>query len=166
MVDGKDMIYSPCNATKRELITEVSERSSTIFRIPCEHLQSEEELCKSTTRRSNYFKSVGPAMTFTPRPTPDSSSHATSQSGAVKVRVYKICTGKVFDPIARIMSPRQVVWVDRESGIVVRVGEGDEQLEEETFGSEFEMEVTDVDLTNLPPLSYELHQTPMESDGI
>jgi len=92
-------------------------------------------------------------MTFTARPTTDSSSDATTQSDGPKVRVYKICTGQVFDPIARVMLPRQVVWVDRESGIVIRVSEGAGQVEENSmFESEFEMEVTDVDLTNLTVL--------------
>lgn len=85
-------------------------------------------------------------MTTIPRPTADNSSGATSQSDPAKVRVYKICTGQVFDPIERVMLPRQVIWVDRDTGVVIRLGE------EEGFGSEFEVEVTDVDLTNLSVL--------------
>jgi imidazolonepropionase-like amidohydrolase len=45
------------------------------------------------------------------------------------------------------MLPRQVIWVDRETGIIIRLGE-----EGEAFRSEFEVEVTDVDLTKLTVL--------------
>ena len=86
-------------------------------------------------------------MTTTPRPGADNSSGATSQSDVAKIRVYKIRTGQVFDPIARVMLPRQVIWVDRETGIIIRLGE-----EGEAFRSEFEVEVTDVDLTKLTVL--------------
>jgi imidazolonepropionase-like amidohydrolase len=86
-------------------------------------------------------------MTTTPKLTADNSNGATSQSDAPKVRVYKIRTGQVFDPIARVMLPRQVIWVDRDTGIVIRLGE-----EGEALRSEFELEVTDVDLTNLTVL--------------
>ncbi|KIM38125.1 hypothetical protein M413DRAFT_30274 [Hebeloma cylindrosporum] len=86
-------------------------------------------------------------MTTTPRPTADNSNGATSQSDVAKVRLYKIRTGQVFDPIERVMFARQVIWVDRDTGVVVRLGE-----EGETFRSEFEVEVTDVDLTKLTVL--------------
>ena len=86
-------------------------------------------------------------MTTTPRPTADNSSGATSQSDTAKTRLYKIRTGQVFDPIARVMLPQQVIWVDRDSGTVIRLGE-----EGEAFRSESEVEVTEVDLTNLTVL--------------
>jgi hypothetical protein len=65
--------------------------------------------------------------------TADNSSGATFQSNAPKVRIYKVRRGQVFDPIARVMLPRQVIWVDRGTGIV-HLGE-----EGEAFRGEFEV---------------------------